>query len=122
VLDRSHRLTSSAGFSAAVREGRRAGTRSVVVHLVVPDRSDETASSQSRVGFVVGKAVGNAVTRNRVKRRLRHLVRARLDSLPPASVLVVRALPPAASASFDQLGQDLDRALTRAGRGPMVTR
>ena len=58
-----------------------------------------------RVGFVVSKAVGNAVTRNRVKRRLRHLARERLDvAARRAAVLVVRALPAAAAASYAELG------------------
>jgi ribonuclease P protein component len=112
VLARSHRLTSSVGFSAAVRGGRRAGSRSVVVHLALPD-PEVAAERGARVGFVVGKVVGNAVTRNRVKRRLRHLVRARVESLPGSAVLVVRALPAAATATFEQLGKDLDRALGR---------
>jgi ribonuclease P protein component len=65
------------------------------------------------VGFVVSKAVGGAVVRNQVKRRLRHLARERLSSLPGSAVLVVRALPPAATASSADLGADLDRALDR---------
>ena len=66
-----------------------------------------------RVGFVVSKAVGNAVVRNRVRRRLRHLVRDRLDVLPHDGVLVVRSLPAAATASSAQLAGDLDRCLQR---------
>jgi ribonuclease P protein component len=50
------------------------------------------------VGFVVSKAVGGAVVRNRVKRRLRHLAAAALVSTPQAHDVVVRALPSAASA------------------------
>jgi ribonuclease P protein component len=65
------------------------------------------------VGFVVGKGVGNAVTRNRVKRRLRHLSRERLSSVPGPALLVVRALPAAAEASYLELGRDLDKALRR---------
>jgi ribonuclease P protein component len=68
------------------------------------------------VGFVVSRAVGGAVVRNQVKRRLRHLARERLTSLPGSAVLVVRALPPAASASSAELGADLDRALARVLR------
>jgi ribonuclease P protein component len=119
VLDRQHRLTSSAGFATAVRQGRRAAARTVVVHLrenAVEHPAD--AWSDPRVGFVVGKTVGNAVTRNRVKRQLRHLARERLTSLPGSAVLVVRALPAAASASYADLGADLDRALLRAARPP----
>jgi ribonuclease P protein component len=65
------------------------------------------------VGFVVSKAVGNAVVRNRVKRRLRHLAREHVTSLPGSAVLVVRALPAAGSASYAALGEDLTRSLQR---------
>lgn len=64
----------------------------------------------TRVGFVVSKKVGNAVVRNRVKRRLRHLATA----MPEGFDVVVRALPPAAGA--DDLGPDLDDAVRRALR------
>ena len=53
------------------------------------------------------------MVRNRVKRRLRHLARARMDHLPPGSHLVVRALPAAASASSRELAADLDAVLAR---------
>jgi ribonuclease P protein component len=114
VLDRRHRLTRSAGFTSATRGGRRAGTRHLVLHVAAdrtPDGPLGTAPAQ--VGFVVSKAVGNAVHRNRVKRRLRHLVRERLERLPAGAVVVVRALPAAADASFSTLGRDLDTALAR---------
>lgn len=71
----------------------------------------------------MSKAVGGAVVRNRVKRRLRHLVAERLDLLPPGSMLVVRALPAAAEADYATLGRDLDAALKRSagGSGPPGT-
>lgn len=56
-----------------------------------------TQGPPSRAGFVVSRAVGNAVTRNRVKRRLRHLVADALPSVPRPVDVVVRALPSAAS-------------------------
>lgn len=67
------------------------------------------------MGFVVSRAVGPAVTRNLVKRRLRHLCRDRLAVLPPGSMLVVRALPAAASASYEELAVELDRCLDKVG-------
>ena len=67
------------------------------------------------MGFVVSKAVGAAVTRNLVKRRLRHLARERTALLPPESMVVVRALPGAAQASYDELASELDRCLERCG-------
>lgn len=109
MLTRENRLAASGLFSAAVRRGRRAGTRTLVVHLHLLE-----GAQGPKAGFAVSKAVGPAVTRNRVKRQLRHLTRERIGSLPGSAVLVVRALPPAAAASYAELGADLDAALDRA--------
>ena len=109
MLTRENRLTSSLRFSQAVRRGRRAGTRTLVVHLDV-----DAGVARPQVGLVVSKAVGPAVTRNLVKRRLRHLSRERVSLLPGSAVLVVRALPASADASYDELRADLDHALRRA--------
>jgi len=91
----------------------------VAVHLVTANVDKATsglvATDPCRVGFVVSRAVGPAVTRNRVKRRLRHLVRARVDRLQDGSLLVVRALPASAGATFADLGAELDRCLARVG-------
>ena len=113
MLDRSHRLTTPAGFTRAVRTGRRAGTRTVVLHLGAEPDDPSTVGGEPRIGFVVSKAVGNAVTRNLVKRRLRHLARERIASLPGSAVLVVRALPASALASYSDLAADLDSAWRR---------
>jgi ribonuclease P protein component len=84
----------------------------MVVHLMVPN-VDKATNSPSKVGFVVAKSVGQAVTRNRVKRRLRHLMRERVTSLPSGSMLVVRAMPEAAAATAGDLAVELDRCLGR---------
>jgi len=82
-----------------------------VTHLLV----DEAAQTDPvRVGFVVSKAVGNAVVRNRVRRRLRHLVAPLLPTLPTGSELVIRALPASASMDSTELGAELARCLERA--------
>ncbi|MQW77065.1 ribonuclease P protein component [Nocardioides sp. dk4132] len=114
MLTRPHRLTDGDLFRAASRRGRRAGTRTLVVHLLLEvDSSTDADPGVPRVGFVVSKAVGNSVVRSRVKRRLRHQARERLSSLPGSAVLVVRALPAAAQASSAQLAADLDKGLGR---------
>jgi ribonuclease P protein component len=106
-------MRRAADFEQAVRRGARGGRDTLVVHLTT--MTDHTPSGPV-VGLVVSKAVGTAVTRNLVKRRLRELVRSRLSALPSDAGIVVRALPPAATASYAQLGGDLDAALATAVR------
>ena len=57
-------------------------------------------NARSKEHFLGGEAVGNAVTRNRVKRQLRHLAAASLGGVPYPVDVVVRALPAAASRDF----------------------
>lgn len=101
----------SAAFRRTVRTGRRAGSAALVVHLAGPPVVDIPAAP--RVGFVVGRQVGPAVVRNRVRRRLRHLTRELLDRLPESTETVVRALPPAAAMSSEELRAELVRCLDR---------
>ena len=114
MLPAAHRVTDAASFREATRRGRRASAATMVTHLVAPEPSVPPPAA-ARAGFVVSKAVGDSVSRNRVKRRLRHLVRTRLSRLDDGSVLVVRALPPAAGASSVRLARDLDACLSRSG-------
>lgn len=80
----------------------------MVVHAV---RTDPSEGLPPRVGFVVSKAVGNAVARNRVKRRLRAIVGTHLTELPEATDIVVRANPAAATASYQRLEADFTSQL-----------
>jgi ribonuclease P protein component len=118
VLSSNHRLRAAADFRYVVRRGRRAGGPLVVVHLTenVDKDANQHIDQLPRVGFVVSKAVGPAVIRNRVKRRLRHLMRARVGALGSGSHLVVRAQPAAATASSAELAAELDRCLGRVVR------
>lgn len=116
------RMRRSIDFRRTVRLGVRAGRRTLVVHAFrtspTPLTDDHTVAADPTrrgplVGFVVSKAVGSAVCRNRVRRRLRHLTRPHLSELSAGTTVVVRALPPAASAGAD-LSTDLDAAWTSA--------
>jgi ribonuclease P protein component len=106
-------MRRAADFEQAVRRGARGGRDTLVVHLTT--RTDPGPTGPV-VGFVVSKAVGKAVTRNLVRRRLRGLVAERLTMLPPSAGLVIRALPPAARRPYGELGADLDAALAVARR------
>jgi len=109
------RMRSKKDFEAA-RGGIRFGRRLVVGHLYVRANADDLP----RVGFVVSRAVGGAVVRNRVRRRLRHLAAGYLHGLPRGSLLVLRANPQAATAKHADLAAELDvviRALLRRQGG-----
>jgi ribonuclease P protein component len=136
MLPAANRLRRSSDFAAAMRGGRRVGRSTLVVHLAtdtikqpgsplpgcLPSASagEEvtmvSGSVEVRAGFIVSKAVGNAVIRNTVKRRLRHLVAAHLTELPAGSTVVVRALPAAAGSAYRTMEQDLVTALESARR------
>lgn len=114
MLPARHRLTHRADFTAVLR-GRgtaRAASRLVVVHATT---TDLRTGLPPRVGFVVSRAVGNAVVRNRTRRRLRAQVAGLVPRLVPGTDLVVRALPAAAGADSASLGRDLARLVERLG-------
>ncbi len=90
-----------------LRKGRSGRGRFVVVRWL--------PAEETRVGLVVSKKVGKAVVRNKVKRRLREILR-RLY-LPKAHLLVL-AQPEAREAGYQELFQDLVRALKRSGLIP----
>jgi ribonuclease P protein component len=110
VLAAANRLSDRRDFLLVARRGHRSGREPLVLQFVTDGRAPDRAP---RVGFVVGRSVGTAVDRNRVKRRLRHLVRARLERLPAGGMLVVRANAAAAGSSWDTLAAEFDRALSR---------
>jgi ribonuclease P protein component len=114
VLPQQSRMRRPEDFRRVLRAGRRTGGSVVAGHLLLvasngPVRSGEPA----KVGFVVSRAVGSAVVRNRVKRRLRELMRRRVASIPGGSLLVLRAYPAAASARQEDLAADLDLVIGR---------
>lgn len=109
MLPSGNRMRRRDEFTLAVRRGDRAGRPRLVVHLRTRDDVDEPP----RIGFTVGRPVGDAVVRNKVRRRLRHLVRERIHRLPQGSLLVVRANQKAGTARNDELAADLDAVLDR---------
>ena len=91
-----------------MRAGVSVGRRTVVIH------AGRLASPDARVGLAVSKAVGGAVVRNTVKRRLRAILAGLLPSVPPGTGVVARALPAAASVSYAELERDVAAALAAA--------
>jgi ribonuclease P protein component len=116
VLPQQSRMRSPEEFKRVLRSGRRAGGATLSGHLLLTATGPVPKDVSPKVGLVVSRAVGSAVVRNRVKRRLRELMRRRLASLPGGCLLVVRAHPAAAGARQADLAVDLDLVLGRLMR------
>ena len=106
-LRRTQRLTHRREIAAVYRKGRPQRGELVTVRVL------KTGLPVSRFGFAVGGSVGNAVVRNRVRRRLREIV----ASLGVAEGwdLMLSARPGAARADFQELRRAAREALRRAG-------
>jgi ribonuclease P protein component len=125
VLPAAHRLRSSAEFAAVTRSGRRNRSGDVVVYLagaapvggassrLVSDQTTATSANAAQAGLIVSRKVGGSVVRHRVSRRLRAQLASRLAELPAGARVVVRALPSAAEATSETLGQQLDAAFEK---------
>jgi ribonuclease P protein component len=111
-------MRRSEDFRRTVRSGVRVGRPTLLLHVETVD------AGPTRVGFVVGKNVGNAVIRNQVRRRLRHLAATEVRRTAEPVSVVVRALPRAATAP-DEVATDFasawPQALARLSRRPAET-
>ena len=112
-MHRRNRLTRSHDFDAVYRRGRSVSTRFLVLYSFARDAGEE----EPGLGIAVPKKVGGAVVRNRIKRQLREIWRARLDRLPRNSDFVLVARPGLAEAAesqgFDWLGECVDEVLAK---------
>ena len=112
TFSKDDRLRKRREFEECYATGVRVSGRHIQVFLL----DDPTgASSRPRLGISVPRRVGNAVTRNRVRRRLREIFRrTRLQLSIGAARLVVNARPSSAAAAFSELLEDYRSAVSRA--------
>lgn len=104
MLPQQHRMRTKVQFSETTRSGVRQGRRNLVLYAV------KKPAEPTLAGFIVSKAVGNAVKRNKTKRRLREVVAPKIKASPTGYFLVVRALPASAHASWNELATDFNTA------------
>jgi ribonuclease P protein component len=105
------RLTRRAEFLRAAAKGRKEPMPGLVLQALTRD-----GEVPARLGFTVTKKIGNAVIRNRTRRRLKEAARLVLADRPVSGVdLVLIGREATAKRDFVALQQDLRRALTKAG-------
>lgn len=107
MLNKANRLNKHGSFAYVYRKGKRiSGQDVVLIFTAAPAHS-------VRVGFSVSNKVGKAVVRNKVKRRLRSAVQARIPSMRGCQAIVV-AKPCAAGKSFEVLSDQVEQLLYKA--------
>jgi ribonuclease P protein component len=109
TFPKSRRLTQSAEFEHVKKNGR--AQRGQLIVLSIVPANDAT---RFRAGFVTSRALGRAVARNRVRRRLREIVRKHQREIIDAIWVVTIARAPAARASYEQLEVEWLRLARRA--------
>lgn len=116
MLREGNRIGRQEGFGRTLKEGGKAANRVLVVSVLPAYQDPENGrNNESRAGVIVGKRqVPQATRRNRIKRRLRHLLAERLEALPVGTSVVVRALEGAVGMPSEELGVNLDRLLASA--------
>ncbi len=122
---RSDRLLDSRDFRRVLRRGQRHAHRDIVV-IVTPvlkkspklNELGDSERSGSRLGITASRKVGNAVVRNRFKRRIRSWFRTRRTEFGRDLDLVVIARRSGASLSLDQLDTRLSKLLGLAPEAP----
>ncbi|MEI6279658.1 MAG: ribonuclease P protein component [Verrucomicrobiae bacterium] len=95
---RSARLRDGRDFASVREGGKSAQGRLLKLAVFCPSCAGET-----KTGIITSKRVGGAVVRNKVRRRLRELVRFHRPDFPPGRLIVVIARPSAAGAAFEEL-------------------
>ena len=105
-MQRRHRLTGDKRYSQIHRQGRSAANRLLVIRYLA------NGLEHSRFGFMVSKRVGNAVVRNKVRRRLREAVRANPVLGGWDAVFIARR--GIEQAGFSQVRRSTDNLLRRA--------
>ena len=105
-MEKRYRLQKNKAFQYVYHRGRSAACRDLVM-LVAKGRG-------LKVGFSVSKKVGNAVVRNKVKRRLRECFRPHVGDVKPGLYVIV-ARPSAATATFQSLEKDVRYLLRKHG-------
>jgi ribonuclease P protein component len=108
---REARLVRKAEFDTVYRAGKRRSSS----HFTVFFRANELP--QSRFGFSIKKALGGAVVRNRIRRRLREMVRCHRLEIPAGWDIVIHPKSTVARAEFAALTADLLRLLKNPPSG-----
>jgi ribonuclease P protein component len=107
-LPRECRVATRSEYDAVYREGKRRSSRELTIFI----RSN--GLERSRFGWSIKKTLGSAVRRNRIRRRLREILRLHRQEISPGWDIVIHPRGSAATADFGELTQELLKLIPRA--------
>jgi ribonuclease P protein component len=110
AFPKSRRLRQSAEFESVKKNGRVQRGSFLLLSILPTDSADDPF----RAGFVTSRALGSAIVRNRVRRRLREIVRKHQREIADGAWIVTIARAAAARASYEQLEAEWLRLAKRA--------
>lgn len=108
-MQKQFRLKKRAAFAYVYRKGEKASARDL---LLLSAKSKEGL----KIGLSVSKKVGNAVTRNRVKRLIREALKPLTDRIDDGFMYVIVAYPSIAEKDFFSVSKSVEQAFSRAGK------
>jgi ribonuclease P protein component len=108
-VNRRYSLKKNREFQYVYRRGKAKGSKTMLL-LFIPPHAGITAA-----GFCVSKKVGNSVTRNLIKRRMREAFRLEIDKIVPGCRLVFIARPSLAGVSFAEIQKTMRYLLQKSG-------
>ncbi|RKD68086.1 ribonuclease P protein component [Sinobaca qinghaiensis] len=109
-MKKMHKLKKNHEFSMVFDKGSSYANRQFVLYVL-----KKPAQSEYRVGVTVSRKLGNAVTRNRMKRLLREVLKELDDFLDPKKDYVIIARKPALEMEYEELKKSFKHVLRKSG-------
>lgn len=108
MLPKENRLKREKEFEAVFKGGRTLKGKSVFLRYLI------NGTDKTRIGFVVSKKISKlAVTRNKIKRRMRDIVRLKKDKIKEGLSIVIVSLPSIAKLTYKEIKEDLENLLNK---------
>src|SRR5690625_6269244 len=108
IMNKAFRIKKNSEFQHVFKEGKSFANRQLVIYYIKKEDQDNF-----RIGLSVGKKIGNAVTRNRIKRYLRHSFHELQDKILPNLNIIILARQPTKDMNYYDIKKRLIHLLSR---------